>query len=282
MKELIYPCDPYRMNWIEGSKAWGTIWKVPEGISVAIDTTAAEDAVYERYTFTNITDDYLFTSRDSIGIYTPFNDNYESGEVCLHNRCHAHLFCGENVCYIMALRMGGEGPHLGLVLTEGSIYSYSVERDLSQQSNDRGDFILHPSPVEMLAPGESFTVGWTLFWHDGPEDFYRQLPLRNPKHLDVRAENYTIFMGEQVRLTITPAFAFQKDCIHITRERRFWCAKTVTGSVNGFTALRCTVSVPPVGSLSSRIYGRLQKQDAGLLPRINRSGRKGQNQMEPM
>jgi len=74
----------------------------------------------------------------------------------------------------MALRMGGEAPHLGLVLTEGSLCGYSVERNQIEErcgSNDRGDFILHPSPVNMLAPGESFSVAWTLFWHDGVEDF---------------------------------------------------------------------------------------------------------------
>ena len=47
--------------------------------------------------------------------------------------------------------MGGESPHLGLVLTEGALSGYSVERDLSQISNDRGDFLLHPSPMT-LAP----------------------------------------------------------------------------------------------------------------------------------
>lgn len=206
MKTMIHPRDPYRMNWIEGRREWGTVTALPAGLSVSVESVSEGELVRERYTFTNVTDRYVFTSRDSVGIATPFNDNYEDAAVCLRERCHTHLFCGGEVSYVMALRMGGEGPHLGLVLTEGSLCGYSVERDLSQISNDRGDFILHPSPVALLAPGESFSLAWTLFWHEGPEDFYRRLPLLNPRHLEVRARRYVLFTGETLHLTVTPAF----------------------------------------------------------------------------
>ncbi len=72
---------------------------------------------------------------------------------CRDYRCHAHVFCGENTSYIMALRMGGAAPHLGMVLTKGSLSAYSIERDLKLQSNDRGCFWLGSSAQE-FAPGE--------------------------------------------------------------------------------------------------------------------------------
>lgn len=218
MKELIHPSDKHKMNWIEGFNEWGTLKPTPPGFDVKRESWVVGDTVCERYTFTNNTNKYLCTKRDSFGIYTPFNDNYDSAEVCLFNRCHTHIFCGGDVSYIMALRMGGEAPHLGLVVTEGSLCGYSVERNQVQEqcgSNDRGDFILHPSPVQMLAPGDSFSVAWTLFWHEGVEDFYNKLPIYNKRHIDVRAENYTLFEGERVKIKISPAFGFSADSVKI-------------------------------------------------------------------
>ena len=216
MKQLIHPSDPHKMNWIEGNREWGTVKGLPHGVKVEVESVPDGDCVRERYTFTNETNRYLFTSRDTLGIYVPFNDSYDATDICLYNRCHTHIFCGEDVSYVMALRMGGEAPHLGLVLTEGSLCGYSVERDLSQISNDRGDFIIHPSPVQMWAPGESITIAWTLFWHNGVEDFYRQLPLHNPRYIGVEAERYVLFRGETSPVTVTPAFSFEEGDLHVT------------------------------------------------------------------
>lgn len=219
MKELIHPYDKYKMNWIEGFNEWGKLKPTPPGFDVKHECETVGNTIRERYTFTNNTSKYLCTKRDSFGIYTPFNDNYDSAEICIHNRCHTHIFCGGDVSYVMALRMGGEAPHLGLVLTEGSLCGYSVERNQIQErcgSNDRGDFILHPSPVNMLAPGESFSVAWVLFWHDGVEDFYKKLPEYNPRYIDVKADNYTLFEGERVHIAISPAFDFTSSDVMIT------------------------------------------------------------------
>ncbi len=220
MKDFIHPDDKYKMNWVEGFNEWGTLKPLPRGFDVKSESEVVGDTLRQRFVFTNASNKYLCTSRNSIGIYTPFNDNYDRAEICLFNRCHTHIYCGGDVSYIMALRMNGEAPHLGLVLTEGSLCGYSVERNQIKEScgsNDRGDFILHPSPVSMLAPGESFTVGWTLFWHNGVDDFYSKLALYNPRHVDVKAENYTLFHGEKIRLSITPAFGFSDGDVKITR-----------------------------------------------------------------
>ncbi len=218
MKEFIHPTDPYQMNWIEGATEWGTV-KVPEGIEVTKASHSSDEITTEKYTFTNITNYDIFTSLRDISIYTPFHDDYKSSATCMTARCHTHIWCGENISYVMALRMGGESPHLGLVLTEGALSGYSVERDLSQISNDRGDFLLHPSPMT-LAPKESFTIAWTLFWHNGKEDFYQKLSIYNPNFIAVHAKSYIIFEKESVNLSIKPTFSFSASDINITDQDR--------------------------------------------------------------
>ena len=213
MKELINKNDKYKMNWIEGNTKWGTV-KAPKGIEVSVKSERKADKVIETYIFTNTSGKDIFTSLCDISIYTPFNDDYPDVEICMTNRCHTHIWCGDNVSYVMALRMGGEAPHLGLVLTEGSLGGYSVERDISRGSNDRGDFILHPSPVN-LAPNESYTISWTLFWHDSIADFYNKLKQYNTHYIEVNAENYVVFEGEKINISVKPIFDFSAADVFI-------------------------------------------------------------------
>ena len=42
MKTWIHPQDPYRMNWIEGVKEWGTAL-CPPSLSVTVTQEARED-----------------------------------------------------------------------------------------------------------------------------------------------------------------------------------------------------------------------------------------------
>ncbi len=215
MKEWIAPNDRYQMNWVAGETEWGTV-RAPEGIKVTRKTHRGDGIIKERYVFTNIGTKELMTARNDIAIYTPFHDDYTDSAVCMRERCHTHIWCGEQISYVMALRMGGEAPHLGMVLTEGSLSGYSVERDLEKISNDRGDFLMHPSPVS-LAPQESFAIGWTLFWHEGAEDFYEKLKQYHPNDIRVQAENYIVFQGEWISIKIKPAFDFSEDEVHIMR-----------------------------------------------------------------
>lgn len=71
-----------------------------------------------------------------LGVSFPLQDRYTDSVTCRDYRCHAY-FLRENTSYIMALHMGGAAPHLGMVLTKGSLSAYSIERDLKLQSNDR-------------------------------------------------------------------------------------------------------------------------------------------------
>lgn len=215
---MVLQNDKYGMEWNEGVTPWGTV-KLPEHLKCEVSRREEGGLVHERYTFTNTGDKELFTSLKDIGIYTPFNDDYTDAATCMVNRCHTHLWCGGEVAYICALRMGGEPPHLGLVLTEGSICGYSVERDFGKISNDRGDFILHPSPTS-LAPRESFSIGWTLFPHLGMDDFYSRLGEYCPRYMEIRAQQYVVFLDERIHIEIRPAFAFSEAGVSIVRGGR--------------------------------------------------------------
>ena len=200
IKSLKHPGDQYSMNWIEGEKPWGTVI-VPDGISFTVNREfSAEGALRETYAFTNEGEFPRLTSLGDIGIYTPFNDSYHEAEICVKNRCHTNLWCGGTSSYVMCLRMGGESPHLGLVLTKGSLGAYSTERIIELSSNDRGDFILHSQPME-FEPGETKIIQWELFWHEGKDDFYSQLR-RYPSYVEIKADHFVTFRGEENHLEI--------------------------------------------------------------------------------
>ena len=242
MKAFINENDKYKMNWVQGDTEWGTV-KAPEGIEVSVDSRAEGNVIVETYRFTNRTDKDIFTSLKDISIYTPFPDDYPDAATCMTNRCHAHIWCGGNVSYVMAVRMGGEGPHLGLALTQGSLGGYSVERDLSKSSNDRGDFILHPSPVSLI-PGESFTVSWTLFWYEDRAEFYDRLKQYNPRYIHVEAEKYVVFENEEIHFSVKPAFDYSGEEV-VIRDN---------GAVTGYTEKDGVISVREKASLGEHTF----------------------------
>jgi len=218
MKELIHKNDPYKMNWVDGYTEWGTT-RCPEGIKATYTQEFLGDAIKETFVFTNVSSRDIFPTEGEIGIYAPFNDDYIASDICIKARCHTHLFMGEEVSYVCALRMGGEAPHLGLVLVEGSLSSYSIERDLEKISNDRGDFILHPTSHPLM-PNESFKISWILFWHKGKDDFFNELKKHTHRFLHVEAPRYTVFDNEDISFTVAPNFAFEKKDVIILKNEK--------------------------------------------------------------
>lgn len=69
--------------------------------------------------------------------------------------------------WVNAMRMGVTPPHLGLVVTAGSLDAYSQR---GGTFNDRGVFLLHPAAMN-IERGKSATITWKLFWHKGWDDF---------------------------------------------------------------------------------------------------------------
>lgn len=103
-----------------------------------------------------------------MGILTPFNDNYPDAKTCINSRCNAHILAGGNSAYVYALRMGAYAPHIGLVLTQGSISDHRGRK--KGISHTRVVIALCPDNMA-LKPGESEIIEWKIFTHDGAGDF---------------------------------------------------------------------------------------------------------------
>lgn len=226
LSHLSHPKDPLAMGWTRQAAPWGTGWVRIDGTTTAwnhpvalrrIDDRTVE-SVYEMprlrvrvrrqleasgrlretFTFENTGSTPLAFGDGGLGIRLPLVDNYPGAEICLPQRCHAHLWMGGSSSYVNATRMGGAAPHLGLVLTQGSLAGYSIY-DHIDHSNDRGQFVLHPADVT-LQPRETQTISWVLFWHEGWDDFFQKAAqLENFVRLE--AERYTVVRGEPLRVT---------------------------------------------------------------------------------
>ena len=205
MKELIFSNDPYEMNWLREDYEYGRI-DCPGELCCSVESRREEECIWTSVTISNPGTKPYVTDKGSIRIAFPLADKYDDSKTCIRRRCHTHIFCGGNISYICALRMGGEAPHLGMALTRGSLSGYSIERNILRQSNDRGCFLLHPSPMEIRA-GESVTLEWVIFSHKGEEDFFRKMTQYNPHFVRVWADRYVLFQGEKNVLHVCPAFS---------------------------------------------------------------------------
>lgn len=231
---LRYPGDPDGMNWVEGTAAFGmvqgaqvvSVEKTAHGVHavyetphlrITVDRELRGERYCERYRFEDRLDVDVFFNRGKVGIYTTFNDNYDRAGVCMTQKCHTHIWCGRNSSYIRAVKMGPFPVGLGLVLTEGSLDTYSIA-NREQTSNDRGDFVLHPA-VFNLRPGEKMTVAWELFWFEDGH-FFDAIE-KYDSVLTVDAPQYTVFEGEEIAFSVNrPDVAVKLDGAAVPAETR--------------------------------------------------------------
>ena len=120
-------------------------------IRITVERRPEQDGLVERYTFTNRGKEAV--SLSDIGIYTPFNDNYPNAEACVSRRAHAHEWPGGHAAYVNVLRMGGFGPHLGLVVTQGAVRDYEIwERGPQKDNSHTRGIIALNLPDILLQP----------------------------------------------------------------------------------------------------------------------------------
>lgn len=203
LKEIIFKDDKYAMNWLRPEYEYAHVTG-PMELTYQVENRQAGDIFYTDIFITNNSEKPYFTNRESIGIAVPLADMYEDSGTCLTNRCHTHIFCGGDIAYIVALRMGGEPPHLGLICTEGRIGAYSIVRDVEKQSNDRGCFYLNPEPMQFQA-NETKRISWVIFPHQGKEDFFKKACTYRP-FVKVTASRYVLFPNEVSEIDIAPSF----------------------------------------------------------------------------
>ena len=234
--------DEAAMNWVEGKQLWGTAL-APAGVETSAERRILPDGhLQETYRFTNTTAFPIFAQKLDAGIYATFNDNYETAQICLEKRCHTHIFCGGDTAWVMAFRMGGRPPHLGLVLKEGTLAGYSVERDPETLSNDRGDFILHPQ-LGVLQPGQTKRIVWELFWFEDRADFEAQASRKSGGPF-VKAEQCTCFAGGRFRFkALLPGEG--RDAHVLLDGRPVPCE---AARENGRAVVRCELSADHAGA----------------------------------
>ncbi|MFV0498934.1 MAG: hypothetical protein ACK5NF_02740, partial [Bacilli bacterium] len=192
--------DKFKMNWVRTEGNWGKVIK-PDKVEVTVSRSIKSNGnLVENYIFKNNTKFPVYFQKTDLGIYTTFNDSYEDSKNCLNQNCHAHVSCAGDYSYIMGLRMSGVGPHLGLQQTEGAVSSYSIERDFTNSSSDRGSIILHPE-IKYLLPGEEKQISWELFWFNSRDQFKAKL-LENNQFIYVELEKAIFFENENFQLNI--------------------------------------------------------------------------------
>jgi hypothetical protein len=241
--------DPERMNWViepeespwhASSLNWGlgylnldrrhkpfaglARWEIPREMEVSGNACRI---LYEHALFTvevergfhpdgSFAERYRFVNRgnrdleiENLAIHVPFNDNYPDALTCVKRRCHAHVWCGGDLVWANALRMGGEPPHLGWVVVEGSSCGYEIsERRLAgNNSNVRGTISLLVG-IRSIPAGEARSVAWRLFPHQGHADFMAKAGALAPLPLPT-ADRHTVCLGEPIAIS---AQAVSKTC----------------------------------------------------------------------
>ncbi len=210
--------DGSQYSWITSSDGWGLgyfsicdkdyHWSKPAEIStdkfvtyrcgdidISVKREKCNGGIIENYKFTNTGTESVELS--DIGILTPFNDNYPDAETCINRRCHTHIWTGGNSAYVYALRMGAFPPHIGLVLTKGSISDYEIWHRGNDKGNSQTRGIIALCPDNMtLKPGKSESVEWKIFTHNGKDDFCNKATGLGCNILS--ADNYLVTPGQNI------------------------------------------------------------------------------------
>ena len=85
----------------------------------------------------------------------PFIEEYPNAKTCITNRFNTHIWAGGDASYFNVTRMGGEGPHLGMIITQGYVTGYGISGKTN--SNERGVISLNFGSV-FLKLGSSYTI----------------------------------------------------------------------------------------------------------------------------
>lgn len=248
--------DGSQYPWVTEKYAWGNgrmkvdgreyFWLLKNGqakcgnIVVSLKRKSAGNDIIETYTWRNTSNKTVKLSET--GIFTPVNDNYPKSDTCVTLRCNAHIWTGGNTAYICALRMNGEGPHWGMVLTDGELVSYEVfERGQNKgKTNFRGVMAMNILDTE-LKPGQQTSITWRLFAHKGKADFQQKL-LASGGAI-VESDYYVAEQGQTVTLTIKEGRKTRTEKHLITKTGDQHIDIAYGRNKRTWVELRCTESI---------------------------------------
>lgn len=221
--------DASHMEWVSPTGgAWGlpvsrengklVAWAAPKLVLVAVKPESNDELVFthgdlsldvtqalyadgtlsQTFRLHNDSRRTITLAEGDFGIRLPLPDNYPDAATALTLRSNVHIWTGGSSSWIEAERMDGTPPHLGLVVNDGTLSSYSI-MDRPENPNDRGTFVVHPAAVT-LAPEDHITFSWTVFWNTGWDDFFSHA-MTIPGFLRLQADRYTVFPGEPIHIT---------------------------------------------------------------------------------
>ena len=169
-----------------------------DGVEITVSRSIKDGDLIETYELRNTGRDPMAIS-DAV-VYIPFNDNYPDSRTCISSRCNAHVWAGGQGAWVNAMRMGGFGPHIGLMLTEGEVCGYEImERSIGKANSQQRGVIAMQLPEAWLSPGESRKLQWRIFSHNGNDDFKRKVEERGG--YVVESDSYVLNAGETAHIT---------------------------------------------------------------------------------
>lgn len=223
IEETGYTCGLYgedNINWILDRSDWGHIEsfdgkvekteKIEDGVCITyrhsklplravITKKITSDEYQEIYQIYNDGDIEHFMREGDFGIHMPLRNDVIAGTPIRQECVNAHVWCGEGIAWIQAVRYHGEAPWLNIYMTEGNIRSYSISRDVNRVRlgiDYRGDIVLNPQP-QAIAPGECLSTSFSIKLEERP---YSEARKAYSGHIELNASPYTSMGGETIHL----------------------------------------------------------------------------------
>lgn len=153
----------------------------------------------ENFIIKNISGTVVCINRENLGIETPFDCDLVVAPEALTQHCNAHIWCGHNICWANALKMGDSQVNLGLYLTKGAIESYDQNNTVGKS---RGTFVLGIESM-LLNPQDEYEIEWELFCHKGTDDFFSKIK-KYENYIGIKAKHYTVFENEPIEFVVLP------------------------------------------------------------------------------
>lgn len=229
-------------------------------LRLSVDRRVSDGVWAETYELANVSPDSVHVG--SLAISTPWRDVYESSHDSLTRAVHAHVWTGGAEAWVWVVPMDGAEPGLGLRLTEGELWAYSVEsRNHVSGSNVRGHLYVHLTdharaphtfggqPELTLPAGERYRLAWELAWHPSLEAFHRH---RRPL---ATAPRLTIEAGDSLPVQLAPGVTCDAD-LPVLGDRPGLSYLNLT-TTDGRSARMAYLVIPPLREIAERRAGFL-------------------------
>ena len=159
---------PFEVKKVIIERTSATVISESRGVFACTEYKLNRGKVIVKTKLTNNNNYPVYYKDGDISIDMPFNDAYESSDLCMRERCHTHIWAGQNVCYVRTERMGVSDNNVGIFFTKGKVSSYS---QWNVRTHNRGYFTLNIAPF-VLNSGESYDIEYYFFAFKNKAEFF--------------------------------------------------------------------------------------------------------------